>query len=327
MGANGLSLIGQAAITGTSGSRSEVRPRMTRLFACPRSPRNTMWCPASTAFSISGMTVSSKPMMPGRMRSPRPRRARRFFRISSRTGSTRYPAALSSPNVRDLPASGTSESPVRKKCTGLYAPPRVAQSTRSREPGEGGLETIVGREQVLRHHAHVAHDRHEGRVARPARHDVPVEMVADARAGARAEVHAQVEALGVKGGREGRERPAQRLGQVGVLGRGERRKVGRVPARRDHEVAVLVRVAVQYDQAVRRRAEDEALARVARKPGTEDALPLLLGGADVGHAPGRPQDVHAVLPCWSTPRLRRRWLGQADAAKPEVLRLGIDLPR
>src|SRR2546428_13703338 len=81
---------------------------------------------------------------------------------------------------------------------------------------------------------------------------------------------------------------------------------------------VLVRVAVQHDQAMPRRAEDEALARDTRERGTEDALPLLLGGADVGHPPGRPQDVHAVLPCWSTPRLRRRWLRQAEAETPEA---------
>src|SRR2546428_12570089 len=62
---------------------------------------------------------------------------------------------------------------------------------------------------------------------------------------------------------------------------------------------VLVRIAVQHDQAMPRRAEDEALARDTRERGTEDALPLLLGGADVGHPPGRPQDLHALLPCWS----------------------------
>src|SRR3989442_15312088 len=157
-------------------------------------------------------------MMPGRMRSPPPRRARRFFRISSRTGSTRYPAALSAPSVCGDPTSGTSESPVRAKCGGLYAAGRRSYNPlRLCEPREGGLQTIVGREQVLGHDAHVAHDWHEVRVARPARHDVPVKMVAHAGAGARAEVHAQVEALRPEHARERGERAPERLRQIGVL--------------------------------------------------------------------------------------------------------------
>src|SRR5437867_11532669 len=47
-------------------------------------------------------------MMPGRMRSVRPSRARRLRRISSRTGSTRYPETLSSPSVRDVSELFTS---------------------------------------------------------------------------------------------------------------------------------------------------------------------------------------------------------------------------
>src|SRR5439155_5021594 len=84
-----------------------------------------------------------------------------------------------------------------------------------------------------------------------------------------------------------------------VLGRGQRRQVGRVAARCQHEMPVLVRVAVQHHEAVRGGAEQQALARLTRPRGTEDALPLLPGGADVGHPPGRPQDVHALLPCRS----------------------------
>jgi len=70
---------------------------------------------------------------------------------------------------------------------------------------------------VLRHDAHLGEHRHEVGVAVPARHDVPVEVVLHARAGAAPEIHAEVEALGVERLVERRERPPQRLRQIGVL--------------------------------------------------------------------------------------------------------------
>src|SRR5262252_4346969 len=58
------------------------------------------------------------------------------------------------------------------------------------EPVEGGVEPIVGVEQMLREYPRVGDRRHEVRVARPARDDVPVEMVDHPRTGARSEVDA-----------------------------------------------------------------------------------------------------------------------------------------
>src|SRR5262249_1173275 len=87
----------------------------------------------------------------------------------------------------------------------------------SREPGEGRLQAIEGGEEMLRHDTHVADDGHEVRVAAPARHDVPVEVITHPRARAGTEVHAEVETLRREDGRQRGERAPERLGEVGVL--------------------------------------------------------------------------------------------------------------
>src|ERR1044071_1606239 len=51
----------------------------------------------------------------------------------------------------------------------------------ARNVGEKGRQVVESRRQVLRHDAHVGDDRHEVRVAFPARNDVHVEVFADAR--------------------------------------------------------------------------------------------------------------------------------------------------
>src|SRR3990170_147437 len=66
IGPKGLSLISQPATAGISSSRRFTSERITRDFACPRSPRKMMSCPERMAFSRWGTTVSSKPTMPGR---------------------------------------------------------------------------------------------------------------------------------------------------------------------------------------------------------------------------------------------------------------------
>ena len=52
-----------------------------------------------------------------------------------------------------------------------------------------------GLRQFFRQHAHLADDRHEVGVAVPARHEVHVQVIDDARAGRTAEVDADVDAL------------------------------------------------------------------------------------------------------------------------------------
>ena len=66
----------------------------------------------------------------------------------------------------------------------------------SLEPLENRLQSRDRFPHVLRQHSRAADDRHEIRVARPARHEVDVDVVDDAGAGRAAEVDADVDALG-----------------------------------------------------------------------------------------------------------------------------------
>ena len=72
---------------------------MRRVLPWPRSPSSTRSCPASSAVSSSGSTVSSKPTIPGNASSPARSRASRFSRISLLTLRWTWPEARSSPRV------------------------------------------------------------------------------------------------------------------------------------------------------------------------------------------------------------------------------------
>jgi hypothetical protein len=58
-GLYGSSLISLPATIGIHSSSSSTSDRIMRVFAWPRSPRKMTSCPASTAFSSWGRTVSS----------------------------------------------------------------------------------------------------------------------------------------------------------------------------------------------------------------------------------------------------------------------------
>src|SRR5687768_12465601 len=76
------------------------------------------------------------------------------------------------------------------------------------------LQAVVTVEQMLGHDAGLRDYRHEVRVAFPARHDVPMKMIFDARAGAFAEIHAQVDASWIDGLAHDLDRVAQRLVKI-----------------------------------------------------------------------------------------------------------------
>src|SRR3954464_13100676 len=67
------------------GSSSSVSARRMRLFACPRNPSKMKLWRDRTALTICGTTLSSYPMMPGKIGCPPRRRTIRFSRISSLT--------------------------------------------------------------------------------------------------------------------------------------------------------------------------------------------------------------------------------------------------
>ncbi len=193
----GSSLIGQPATTGTA--RVEERRQAAddaRLFAWPRSPRNTMWCPARIAFSISGMTrlvVADDAGQDALAARERARAGSPHLLAHRAHGVCRTPSARRACSADGAHARCASLVAAR----GLYAGRFAARSNQS--PGadvvtpqpssqaNAAAQAVVGGEQVL------GHDPHVGRASgmkfvspRPARHDVPVEMVRDAGAGARA---------------------------------------------------------------------------------------------------------------------------------------------
>ena len=147
----------------------------------------------------------------------------------------------------------------------------------------------------------VADDRHEVRVAAPARNDVLVEVGGDAGAGDRALVHADVEAVRPGRRTQGRHRLLGQRGQFGGLRVGEVRVVGDMTVGHDHQMAAVVRVQVEHrvdllaapdHQAVlvgfgRNRAEGAAVV------GTRAGRLVL--ALDVGHPVGRPQTLERVL--------------------------------
>src|SRR5688500_14094639 len=85
----------------------------------------------------------------------------------------------------------------------------------------------------LRHHADVADDGHEIRVAGPAGDDVLVEVAGDAGAGAAAEVGAEVKTLRGEGALEQPEDARRLLSEVELLGVGQLFEVRLVGARSD----------------------------------------------------------------------------------------------
>ena len=70
IGWNGCSPSSEPSITGVHSSSRPTRLRSSRVLPWPRSPSRTTSCPASSARSSCGITVVSKPWMPGQGSSP-----------------------------------------------------------------------------------------------------------------------------------------------------------------------------------------------------------------------------------------------------------------
>ena len=138
IGASGCSLSSLPVSTGVHSSSRPTSVRIRRVLPWPRSPSRTRSWPAMRARSTSGSTVSSKPTMPGRLGSPRPRRASRLARISALTGRGTAPLARSSPRVVAAgegvvgPAASVTPGTVRRRRR--ERSPRGSLSRRDRRP-------------------------------------------------------------------------------------------------------------------------------------------------------------------------------------------------
>src|ERR1700729_1043647 len=145
---------------------------------------------------------------------------------------------------------------------------------------EKRLEQIEGLLEMLRDDAGGRQHRHEVYVAVPARHHVPVHMIGEARARAASQIRAEIEAVALERGAQELDRHGLQLGERGALGSVEQFGRGEMAPRRDHEMAVVVRVAVEHYQREWPGVEHQPAAALtnAERIETEDAsLPRLAG--------------------------------------------------
>src|SRR5919107_4679221 len=130
---------------------------------------------------------------------------------------------------------------------------------------EAAAELVVGGAEVFGDDAGLADGGHEVGVAGPAREDVKVQVVRDARARGLAEVHAEVEAVRAVDFGEYALGALRQLHQLvrGLFGQAV--EVGRVLEGDDHEVAAGVWVDVEDDEVEPGALEDEGRLVVAQR--------------------------------------------------------------
>ena len=163
------------------------------------------------------------------------------------------------------------------------------------ETSGGGGEALPGRVEGLGEDAGGADHGHEVVVAVPAGDDVPVEM-RDAAAGDwAAEVEAEVESVGLKGGGEEAFAEGDLLKEIGAFGGGELLQVGDVAERDGEEVTGVVGKAVE-DQVGQRAAVDDERGSVVAESGEIREGALHRGWVarrfNVVHAPVRMKLLH-----------------------------------
>ena len=120
-----------------------------------------------------------------------------------------------------------------------------------------------------------------------------MDVSGDAGAGGFADVHAEIDAIGVVNiAQYGLEALGKRHHFIGGLGR-EVAKLIEVGVGHDHHVAGGVGIGVEDNEAVLAAMNDEGfLVVVGFHGGAEDATDSLLGSGDVGVAPGSPEVIH-----------------------------------
>ena len=122
-----------------------------------------------------------------------------------------------------------------------------------------------------------------------------VDVVGDAGAGALAEVHPEVDALGLVGsldGLLGLARQHHQLGPGGVIGLGE---LGDVAVGRDHQMPAGIRIDIQQNEIIQPAVEDQVLfVLVLFDLLAEDAPGSGLRPGYVAIAPGTPEIIHRL---------------------------------
>ena len=123
--------------------------------------------------------------------------------------------------------------------------------------------------------ADVADDRHEVGVAGPARHEMQVHVVGDAGAGRPAEIHPDVDALGLIDLAQRNLAALRQEHHLRQLVRRQRRERRDMAVRHDHQVAAVVRIQIEDDERVP-AAIDDQLFFLAQVRAAEDARVLVI---------------------------------------------------
>jgi len=149
--------------------------------------------------------------------------------------------------------------------------------------------------QRLRHDGRVRKDGHEVRVAIPARDDVDVQMLDDARAGAFAEIDAEIEAVGAHDFGERVLTATRELHEVGHFLHGQSIQVGRLFVGHRHHVPASVGIFVEQRKTGAVPGDDVVgLVIIGLGRAGEDALrKRRLGREDVFDSPRGVEWFHA----------------------------------
>src|SRR2546425_37803 len=173
---------------------------------------------------------------------------------------------------------------------------RIIGVRSARSTNETAFQTVVRRLERLRVNTHVAQDRHEVGVAVPPGHHMDMQVINDSCAGDAALIESDVKALGPVLDAEDGHRHGDQVHGVRDLVRRHLRERPDVAVHDGHEVAGRVGVQIEDQEGPGPPDEDEVLPVIGSGEGfAEHASAGRLGGADVGHTPGRPEAFHTAL--------------------------------
>src|SRR5207237_8239149 len=166
-----------------------------------------------------------------------------------------------------------------------------------REPLEDRPQPIGADGEFLGQHARLADDGHEVRVAAPARDDVHVHMIQDARARGLPKVDPHVHSVRRVGFGQRDLRAPRQLHHFAQFVRRHGRERRDMPVGDDHQVTVVVGKQVKDDETAGTAEKDERSGVAVGEGGAENAVRGTTRAGDVGETPRTPQVIHVYAEC------------------------------
>ena len=147
------------------------------------------------------------------------------------------------------------------------------------------------RTEIFRQYARVSHRGHEVRIARPPGYEMDVEVILNTGTRRLSKIDSDINPLRPVRLAKRKFAPLGQHTHLDHLLRRERGEAADVPARHDHEVAVVVGIQVEDDVA--HASLEDHQGRVFRELGlrAEDTAGVPVGARDVLQPPGGPETV------------------------------------